>query len=524
MLTNIYALSFAVILIGLIGWHYTEENNKKTILFSVAFYLGILTYLLSIGLVEANNQQKLWAVFRDMLVIGSASWFLSLFKGNKIIFFGLSIITLVFLGLQYFGVLTNHFKTAPHSVVTTETENNLIQIDQTSELADEGELLIEIKNGQHISDLQRIIEQYNLEYSVAFPNIKNGELTELDDYYLINIPDKWEGKRNTIVRALTQSGMVDWVEENEILNVSPLPSSSIDNYNSEYGINDPGLRNVWGFEKMQMSMLYQLIRASKVKPRKTALVVILDTGVDADHEDITANYIKIRAAYGVDKHGHGTHCAGIAAAVSNNNLGIASFTPDNGFYQVSSIKVLSDAGSGSQQDIVKGIIEAADNDGDVLSLSLGGRSNDKKQKAYTDAINYARAKGCIVVVAAGNSNDNARDYAPANTPGVITVAAVDEALSKATFSNTVQDLKMGIAAPGVKVYSTIPNNGYDAWNGTSMATPYVAGLLGLMKSIDPELTTEKAYDILKSTGINTGDTDATGRFIQPHDALKRLLH
>jgi thermitase len=184
---------------------------------------------------------------------------------------------------------------------------------------------------------------------------------------------------------------------------------------------------------------------------------------------------------------------------------------------------LSGNGSGTQQGIIKGIIEAADNGGDILSLSLGGPSSDRKQRAYKKAVDYAREKGCIVVVAAGNSNMNAKDYAPANTPGVITVSAIDEALNRAVFSNTVQDVAMGIGAPGVNVYSSIPNNGYDSWNGTSMATPYVAGLLGLMKSINPDLTTEEAYKILKETGIDTGDTDKTGKFIQPFNAVSKVL-
>ena len=100
---------------------------------------------------------------------------------------------------------------------------------------------------------------------------------------------------------------------------------------------------------------------------------------------------------------------------------------------------------------------------------------------------YAAKKGAIVVVAAGNSNMNAKDYAPANTPGVITVAALDTNLNRASFSNFVQDLDQGIAAPGVAIYSSIPGNKYAAFNGTSMATPYVAGLVGLMKSLQPDL-------------------------------------
>ena len=81
---------------------------------------------------------------------------------------------------------------------------------------------------------------------------------------------------------------------------------------------------------------------------------------------------------------------------------------------------------------------------------------------------------------------------------------------------------MGIAAPGVNIYSTIPGNGYASYNGTSMATPYVAGVLGMMKAMDPSLDTKKAYALLKKTGIKTKDTKKTGMLIQPEAVLKAL--
>lgn len=519
MLTYIYAISFIISLSGLIGWFYAQENAKQTKLFSTIFLGGFFAYLFSLVFADVAFDHKLWVIFRDLIVLGLTSQFFSFFKKNKAVFFGLLAILYGFIGAKYFSVLTNTFNVEPKTETVENIENNSIDV----ELADNGELLVEVKDDKQIADLQQIIEQYNLKYAIAFPQIKNSDITDLDDYYLVNIPDEWESKRAVIVRALMESGLVDWVENNEVLTISPMRSNPVEINRPSYGVNDPGLTNVWGFEKMQMAKLYQTINAKKLKPKKKALVVILDTGVDADHEDLKGNYKQIRTKYGTDQHGHGTHCAGIAAAVSNNKIGIASFSPNNGFYEVSSVQVLASNGSGTQQGIIKGIIEAADNGGDILSLSLGGRSTDSKQRAYKKAVDYARTKGCIIVVAAGNSNMNAKHYAPANTPGVITVSAVDEALNKATFSNTVQDVKMGIAAPGVNVYSTIPNNGYDAWNGTSMATPYVAGLLGLMKSLNPELTTEQAYKILKSTGVDSGSTDLTGKFIQPQKAIQSVL-
>jgi len=100
---------------------------------------------------------------------------------------------------------------------------------------------------------------------------------------------------------------------------------------------------------------------------------------------------------------------------------------------------------------------------------------------------------------------------------------LDPDLNRAVFSNYIQEVDYGIAAPGVNIYSSIPGNKYASFNGTSMATPYVAGLVGLMKSIRPELTTKQAHDILKKTGDKTGNTKETGPFIQPAKAVKAVV-
>jgi thermitase len=512
MLIYIYIIGFFISLSGLIGWFYVKDDAKKSRLMSSLFLGGFLVYLLSLAFSELDFGQKLWSLFRDLTVLGATSQFLGFFRKQKLLFFSLLTLVYGFGALKYGSVMQQGF----HA-----TQNDLTTADFG--LAKEGELLLDLADNRQISTLNDLIKRYDLEVTRAFPNLKSPEKTDLDDYYLVNIPTSRESEMGAIKKALAENTNVDWVENNEILTVSPQKTPVISRPAPSYGINDPGLENLWGFEQMQIAALYQFLNKNKTQPKKTALIAILDTGVDADHEDIRLNYKKIRSKYSIDEHGHGTHCAGIAAAVSNNGKGIASFAPNNGFYQVTSIQVLSKNGSGSQQDIIKGIIEAAENGADVISLSLGGPSNDSKQRAYESAVAYANEKGSIVVVAAGNSNQNAKDFAPANARGVITVSAVDEALSKAIFSNTVQDLTMGIAAPGVNVYSCTPNNGYQAWNGTSMATPYVAGLLGLMRAVRPDLTTKAAYEILKQTGIETGSTDLTGKFIQPKNALESTL-
>jgi len=169
--------------------------------------------------------------------------------------------------------------------------------------------------------------------------------------------------------------------------------------------------------------------------------------------------------------------------------------------KITGIKVLNAFGTGTQKSIVQGIILAADMGASVISISIGGVTNDERERAYTEAVNYALSKGSIVVVAAGNSNIDARNITPANTPGVISVTAIDQSMKKAQFGNTVNNLKMGLAAPGAAIYSTMPGNKYKANSGTSMAAPFVSGIIGLMKLYIPELSSTEAYELLKENAI-----------------------
>jgi len=258
---------------------------------------------------------------------------------------------------------------------------------------------------------------------------KRSDFTDLDDYYVLDIPDNQVANLAEIERQLYKTIMVDWVEENEMIKITPVESTELPQpIRKKYGINDPGLEQMWAFDALSIDQLYKNIKEGNIQPQREATVAILDTGVDAKHEDIAGNYKSIKTKYDRDQQGHGTHCAGIAAAVSNNGKGVASFSQGNEFVQVTSIPVLNNFGMGTQESIIKGILGAADNQVDVISMSLGGRSNPSKQKAYEKAIKYANEAGAIVVVAAGNSNDNAKNYAPANVPGVIAVSAVDLSL------------------------------------------------------------------------------------------------
>jgi thermitase len=378
--------------------------------------------------------------------------------------------------------------------------------------------LVELREGHSEDELLRYADRNRLAAQRAFFPDAASE-TYLDNYYLVT--------GNVDVTDLSTLSSVAYLEPNEEIMVEPLLTSAgtePTEGTTALSINDPFTSEQWVMEVLEMDEYYQLLAQQQAV--KKAKVVILDTGVDGRHEDIQDNYVSISNHYDTDVHGHGTHCAGIAAGVTNNAVGIGSLAgtnEDSPFVEVSSVKVLSDRGMGSQRTIIAGIIEAADAGADVISLSLGGRSNQSSQRAYSSAVAYAHRAGAIVVAAAGNSNRDAKDFAPANAEGIITVAAIDQLLLRAPFSNRTNNIELAIAAPGVDIYSTVPGDDYRKYSGTSMACPFVAGLLGVMKSLQPDLTHQEAYRLLHATGRTTTETPVTGRIVQPADAIAALL-
>jgi len=514
MFSILYQVGFIVSISSLIAWFYFQDKAQISSFARLLFFGGFLSYLFSIGMVEASTEQKLWVLCRDLVVMGIVSQFFNLVKNNGLLFFGLLAGFYGLFATKGVTYLEQSFSSIPELV----SEMEVVQLDKS------GELLVEIASPHYIEDIQSVLDQYNISIKKAFTPVSE-DITTLDDYYVLDIPAVYVSQLETIKKELKNTARLNWLEENEIIQISPMETVPVatSKGKKKYGINDPAIDQLWGFEAMNVDQLYKGLSKTKIKPKKKALIAILDTGVDAKHEDLAANYVSTKPASDTDKRGHGTHCAGIAAAVSNNGIGVASFSNNNQFAKVTSIQVLSDFGMGSQKTIIDGMLLAADKGADVISMSLGGLANSLKQKAYEDAVKYCNKKGSIVVVAAGNSNKDARNYSPANLKGVITVSAIDQDLNRATFSNYVTHIKWGVTAPGVGIYSTIPDNKYASFNGTSMATPYVSGLVGVLKSIQPDLTTKQVYAILNESGKNTNATKETGRLIQPAKALELVI-
>jgi thermitase len=270
--------------------------------------------------------------------------------------------------------------------------------------------------------------------------------------------------------------------------------------------NDPQYSQQYGPQRIQANLAWDIWQ-----PQRTVYIAIIDTGIDSNHPDLTNKMRRHAngAVYGyntlnnttnaLDDNGHGTHCAGIAAAEINNGVGIAGVAAWNpnvansrAYVQLMPVKVLSSSGSGTLDGVARGITWAADNGAHILSLSLGAGSGAQQLQ---DAVNYAWTRGCLVVAAAGNGGSSSPQY-PAYYTNCIAVAATDSSDRLASFSQ--YGSWVDIAAPGVGILSTIPNNRYASYDGTSMACPHVAGAAAVLWSHNPSLTNAQIRSALET--------------------------
>lgn len=243
-------------------------------------------------------------------------------------------------------------------------------------------------------------------------------------------------------------------------------------------------------------------------------VAVLDTGVDKNHEDISGKVVARANFSGArsddDLYGHGTHVAGIIAAYQNGK-GVTGVCPD---CTVMSGKVLNDNGSGSESSVLRGVEWATANGAAVINMSLGFTAETPFLK---DSIDDAIAANVTVVAAAGNlqsATDTTGPIYPAYYDNVIAVGATDNTDTKASFSN--YGGWVDVAAPGASVYSTFPNHkftlqrtagralSYDIANGTSMASPVVAGVVALTIAAHPGASSMDVRAMVELTTENTG--------------------
>lgn len=496
-------LAISVISLGL--WILSKENKPLAPKVGLIFFLSLLlytgiTYFQSISMITFVPKMIV-----ALLILAFSGGLISLLHENKIAQW-MILACCVFGTLKLENKIQALLSLQLNGLQSSQTQQKIEKYDR------QGEILVQIKPNT-LESINRFAKEKNGQIRPAFLP-QNTIITELDEYFILDIPDG--EKTLDILHQLVEMQDVIWAEANEVITME-FPQKTIDKPSMGALLsNDPSVQLQWHLQFLEIDKYYKFFKENNLTPKKKTKLYILDTGIDGKHEDLH------KPEGGKDKQGHGTHCAGVAAAITNNGIGVASMVPSSEWVSVHGLQVIGDVGFGTQEQIIAGIIKAADNDADVISMSLGGITNQVKEKAYNDAVKYANDKGAIVIVAAGNANMDAKRYSPANAENVITVTAVNEKIEKSGFSNHVQNIVFGIAAPGERIFSTTPSNTYTSFNGTSMAAPQVAGLIAILKAFKPSITTQEAHHILHSSGKETQNTSRTGKLIQPLNAVKML--
>ena len=320
--------------------------------------------------------------------------------------------------------------------------------------------------------------------------------------------------------------------------------ATVDNTSAPVKINDPKMNRMWSLTGEKG---ISALEAWGTTRGQGVTVAVLDSGITA-HPDLDANVLPgydfiAESAFSNDGNGrdsdptdagnwtvddqcftgskatpsdwHGTHVAGTIAAIANNNEGIAGVAPEA---KIVPVRVLGACG-GFDSDITDGIIWAAggsvrgvpanQHPAQVINMSIG--SEGTCTTPYRQAITQANKRGSIVVVAAGNNNFDASKSSPGNCEDVITVGATDKNGKRSYFSN--YGSRVDVSAPGgdrrywgggilstLNAGKTAPGKAdYAEYQGTSMAAPHVAGIVALMKAVDPKLTYAQAKKVLQST-------------------------
>ena len=261
---------------------------------------------------------------------------------------------------------------------------------------------------------------------------------------------------------------------------------------------DPLLAQQWGLFAIGADHVWTTTTGQGV------IVAVVDSG-SGPHPDLAENLLPGRSIIGtvesqdgrdIDASGHGSHVAGIIAAVANNGIGGSGVAPNA---KILPIQVLDQAGQGDARDVAAGVRFAADNGARVINLSLGGAT---ESSSLTQAITYANDKGVLVVAAAGNGGAADKPKWPASLDLTLAVTAVDQANNATSFDQRGDYIDL--SAPGANIVSTAKGD-YVTLSGTSMAAGFVAGAAALLFAAEPRVTNAQVRDILLRTATDIGE-------------------
>ena len=313
------------------------------------------------------------------------------------------------------------------------------------------------------------------------------------------------------IYALRINPDVEYAEPNYIAYAAVTPNDPL--FDLQYALYNPGSGPPGSPQGEERADIKATSAWEETTGVEDIVIAVLDTGVDLDHPDLDEkihspgyDFINVDSD-ATDDEGHGTHVAGIAAAETHNNEGIAGVAWN---CKILPVKILDNMGIGGYSEMIDGIIWAADNGADVINMSLGG---DFPSTSLENALEYAYDMDIVIVAAAGNEG-GAVIYPAAYDDYCLAVAATNENDERVTFENSSDNPlekwesnfgpEIDVAAPGYEIVSTVPtwyfgpgSFPYGIGDGTSQASPHVAGLAALIKSVKPHLTADQIMNIIR---------------------------
>ncbi|HYQ78339.1 MAG TPA: S8 family peptidase [Solirubrobacterales bacterium] len=285
-------------------------------------------------------------------------------------------------------------------------------------------------------------------------------------------------RAGAVLDSLRQDPRVAFAERDATVRAAAIP-------------NDYWWPSQWSPLKVNAPSAWELTIGSE-----RTVVAVLDSGVDPSQPDLQGAFVQGRDLVNADDdprddYGHGTQVAGVAAARSNNSVGVASYCWR---CSVMPVKVLGSNGTGSVSNVAAGIVWATDHGAKVINLSLGATT---ASTTLAEAAQYAHDRGVVLVAAAGNSSSSSPNY-PAALPTVIGVAgsdAADQLTGTSNFGSWVD-----VAAPGCN-FTTGLSSWYGTFCGTSSAAPVVAGIAGLALSLAPGASNRQVEEAIEATAV-----------------------